>query len=121
MQRKAGQRRAHLKEVRPRPEACVHLEHDRFAQWIDGRIGDLGKSLAEVGVYRTRRAGQGRNGGVVAHGPHGILAFGGHGREDHAHVFAGESEAALQASSVPPTPSGSSNSAESSRGTSSWQ
>ena len=49
-QRKAGKRLAQLEDVRPGAETRVHLQHDGLAQRIDGRIGDLRKSLAEKRV-----------------------------------------------------------------------
>ncbi len=95
-QREPGQRLAQFKKMRPRPQAGVHLQHHRLAQRIDGRIGHLRKSLPEKCVKRPRRAGQWRNRSVVAHGPHCILALGGHGLQNHAHIFARKSEAVLQ-------------------------
>ena len=93
--RASGSRNSKMCGQGPR-RVCI-LQHHGFAQRIDGRIGDLRKALAEERVERTRRAGQRRNGGVVAHRPDGVFALGGHGRQDHAHIFAGEAEAMLQA------------------------
>jgi hypothetical protein len=40
----------------------VQLHDNRLAHRIDGRIGDLGKALAEEGIDRPRRMRQGRQG-----------------------------------------------------------
>ena len=74
----------------------MQRDDDGFAQRIDGRIGDLRKALAEVRVDRPRRLRQVRERRVVAHGPHGVLAVGRHGRKHHAHVFLGIAEEALR-------------------------
>jgi len=57
----------------------MQLNDDGLPHRIDGRIGDLGKSLAEEGVDRTRRMRQGRQRCIVSHRPDGILAVAGHG------------------------------------------
>ena len=55
----SGSRNSKMCGQGPR-RVCI-LQHDGFAQRIDGRVGDLREALAEEGVERTRRAGQGRN------------------------------------------------------------
>jgi len=93
---KAGQRLAQLQDVRPRAQARMHLEHNGLAQRIDGRVGDLGETLPEECIERSRRTRQRSDGGVVAHRPHGVFALCRHRRQNHANIFARESEAMLE-------------------------
>ncbi len=74
----------------------MQLNDNRFAHRIDGRIGDLGKALAEEGVDRPRRVGQRSQGGIVAHGPNRVLAVAGHGGQHHADIFPGVAKHLLQ-------------------------
>ena len=46
----------------------------RFAQGIDGRIGDLRKTLFTVIPKRARERGQKRGRSVIAHAPVGFFA-----------------------------------------------
>ncbi len=69
--------------------------HHGLAQRVDRRIGDLGEPLAEIGVHALRRAGQGRNGRVVAHAPHRIDPGGRHGLEHQAKVLEAIAEETL--------------------------
>ena len=78
-------------------ETRVHLEDDVLAQRIDGRVGDLRESLAEEGIERPRRTGEGRDRSVVAHRPDCVFAVGCHRLKDHPNVFARIAKAVLQA------------------------
>ena len=95
-QREAGERRALVEQMGPRAEASVQLYDAGFANGVRGRIGDLRESLPEEGVDGPGRTGERGKRRVVAHRPHGVFAFRGHGLEDHVHVFAGVSEGELQ-------------------------
>ena len=75
-QREAGKRLAEFENVRPRAETRVHLEDHVFAQWINGRVGDLRESLPEERVERAGGAGEWGNRCVVAHRPDGVFAIG---------------------------------------------
>ncbi len=96
LQRKAGNPRLGIEQVRPGAETGMQLNDDGLPHRIDGRIGDLGKALAEEGVDRPRRVRQGRQRRIVAHRPDGVLAVAGHGGEHHAHIFPGVAKSLLQ-------------------------
>ncbi len=96
LQRKAGNARIGIQQVRPGAETGVQLDDNGLAHRVDGRIGDLGKALAEEGIDRPRRMGQGRQRRIVAHGPNRVLAVAGHRGQHHADIFPGIAESLLQ-------------------------
>ncbi len=63
-------------------DAGFQAHHDRFAERVDGRVGDLRELLPEIIVERTLAFAEHRHGGVVAHGTGGFLA-GFRQRTDH--------------------------------------
>ena len=96
LQRKPGNARLGVEDGRPRAETGVQLDDNGLPHRIDGRIGDLGKALAEEGVDRPRCMRQGRQRGIVAHGPYRVLAVAGHGGQHHADIFPGIAKELLQ-------------------------
>ena len=66
--------RCGLEDVQLRATAGFQRHHDRFAQRVDRRVGDLGKLLPEVVGEQARAARQYRHRRIVAHGAHRLLA-----------------------------------------------
>ena len=70
--------------------AAAHGDSERhhrgFADGVDGRVGDLGEPLLEVGGEGARLAGEDGDGGIVAHGADRLVAFA-HGGEDELELF----------------------------------
>jgi hypothetical protein len=89
LQREAGNARTGIQQMRPRAETGVQLHHNRLAHGVDGRIGYLGKTLAEEGIHWPRRMRQGRQGSVIAHRPYCVFAVAGHGGQHHAPIVPG--------------------------------
>ena len=86
---------AEIQEVRPGSNER-HQRHDQlFADRIDGRIGDLGEVLLEIGVEQLGLAGQRRHRRVVAHGADRLLAGQGHGRDEEFPALLGVAERLL--------------------------
>ncbi len=85
-----------VEQVWPGAEPSVELDDDRFSQRVDRRVGDLGETLAKVGVDRPGGARHGGERRIVAHGPDSVLALGHHRFEHHADIFARVAESPLQ-------------------------
>jgi len=83
--------------MRPRTQACVHLQHDGLPQRVDRWIGNLGEPLPEKRIQWARRAGERSERRIVSHRPNSILALGRHRLQDHPHVFARKTKTTLQA------------------------
>ena len=66
--------RALLKDVLLAAETGFQRHHNRFTQWINRRVGDLRKLLAEVIRYMAHLARQHRHRRIIAHGADGFLA-----------------------------------------------
>ena len=66
--------RCGLEDVQLRATAGFQRHHDRFAQRVDRRVGDLGKLLPEVVGEQARAARQHRHRRIIAHGAHRLLA-----------------------------------------------
>ena len=66
--------RCGLEDIQLRATAGFQRHDDRFAQRVDGRVGDLSKLLPEVVGEQARAARQDRHGRIVAHGSDGLLA-----------------------------------------------
>ena len=75
-------------------EMLAQGHHDRFAQGIDRRIGDLCEPLAEVGVHSLREPREWRDRRVVSHTPDRIVALR-HGFEDESQILVAIPEADL--------------------------
>ncbi len=87
--RPVGEQRA------PTPDMHPQRHDQRLAQWVDRRVRDLGKALAQVGVQPGRDARERRDGRVVAHAPHGILPRAPHRLEHIAQVLEAPPESDL--------------------------
>ena len=61
--------------------------HDRLADRVDRRVGDLREQLLEVGEQRRLAIGQDRERGVVAHRGGRLLAVGRHRGDHHPQVL----------------------------------
>ena len=68
-------------------DARADRHHDRLADRVDRRVGDLREQLLEVGEQRRRLVGQHGQREVVAHRADRLLALGRHRREQHAQVL----------------------------------
>ena len=68
-------------------EANFERHHVRFAQRIDGRIGDLRETLLAVIPQRARQSGQKRGRSVIAHAPVGFFAMHQRGEKHFVLVF----------------------------------
>src|SRR5580704_11824998 len=86
--------------MRPGTETSVQLNHNRLAHRIDRWVSHLGEALAEESVYRPRCVSQGGERSIVSHRPHGVLTLAGHGREDHAYIFARIAKHLLQLNQI---------------------
>ncbi len=69
-----GMIRRFLEDIALGTQTGFQGHHHRLAQRVDGRVGHLGKLLAEVVIDRTHPAGQHSHGGIVTHGAHRLLA-----------------------------------------------
>ena len=69
------------------PDARADRHHDRLADRVDRRVGDLREQLLEVGEERRRMVRQHRQRHVGAHRPDRLLALRRHRREQHAQVL----------------------------------
>ena len=103
--REDRRRQPHQRIVAGRPfgEPCrggaeVRRErhHEPLTQRVDGRIGHLGKALAEVVVEQSRTVGQHGRGRVIAHREDRILSLFGHRPQDVRHVLERVAEGMLQ-------------------------
>ena len=74
------------------PDEVREAHHQRLADGIDGRIGDLGEVLLEVVEEQLGSLGQHRERGVGAHAADGLFAPLGHGSEHELQVFGGVPE-----------------------------
>jgi hypothetical protein len=52
-----------------RPEVAIQGHHNSLAEWVNGRIGDLGKALAEVVRKGARDVRERGKWGIIAHAP----------------------------------------------------
>jgi len=75
----------------------MHLQahHQLFAERIDRRIGDLGKTLLEVVVEEVGLGGEHRQGDVIAHAVGGLLALTGHVLDHQIEILGREPEGGL--------------------------
>ena len=76
-----------VEQVGLRADAGADRHHDRLADRVDRRVGDLREQLLEVGEQRRRLVGEHREREVVAHRADRLLALGRHRREQHAQVL----------------------------------
>ncbi len=82
-------------QIRARPDQGHQGHYQLLADGVDGRVGDLGEVLLEVVEQRLGLVRQDGDGVVGPHGPHRLLASGGHGRHQELEVFLGIAEGLL--------------------------
>ena len=82
-------------EVLLRSDGGVHRRDQFLPDGVQGRVGHLGKKLLEVMEEQLRLVGQDGQRRVVAHGPDGFSARGGHGTHEDLQLFARVSEGPL--------------------------
>ena len=80
------------KDVAFRPDLGLQRHHDRFAQAVDGRVGDLRELLAEVVVKRAHLVRQHRHRRVVAHRAHRLILVLGEHADDLVALLLGDVE-----------------------------
>ena len=73
----------------------LEAHDDRLADWVDGRVRDLGEELLEVGEERRAHVRHDREGGVVAHRAGRLRGVARHRHERHAEVLLGPAEGKL--------------------------
>src|SRR5580698_84819 len=91
-----GKRSLLVEQAWPWSESSMQLNDAGFAQRIDRRICNLGKTLAEIGIHRPRSTRQRSQRRIVSHRPDGIFAITGHRLQNHTHIFARVTETQLQ-------------------------
>jgi len=82
-------------QVPLRADRCLQSGDDLLPHRVDGRVGDLGEELLEVGEQQLRALRQHGQRHVVAHGAEGLHSIPGHGRHEDPQVLVGVPEGVL--------------------------
>ncbi len=81
-----------LEEVAARPETGRQGHHQLLADGVNGRVGDLGEELLEVGEEIETAVAEHCQRGIVAHRADGLLAVPRHRGDDHLQLLLGVPE-----------------------------
>ena len=84
-----------VEEVGSRTDEGDERHHQLLPDRIDGRVGDLGEVLLEIGIEQLGPVRHGRDRRVIAHGADGLLARLGHGRHQQLQILLGVTEGLL--------------------------